>query len=195
MRRALAATLVLAMLLPLVACRFHMARIDLNRPLRVSSYDAIVVGESTRRDVLALLGAPDAVHYNLEDLVFEYWAGSHRGTDLRFFLPSDVFPLPIDPLSVLGAPRFFFDPFSEPEEFRPTVMERAATSAANAAVSLVPFTSGEELVTLHGRQVRLDELRVTFDRNTKKATSKALRLATGEYQRETLPERLLLRVE
>jgi hypothetical protein len=132
---------------------------------------------------------------DLEDLVFDYWAGSHRGNDLLFFFPSDVLPLPVDPLSFLGVPRFFFDPFSEPEEFHPTVMERAGRTAVEAATSLIPFTSGEELFTLHGRQLRLDELRVTFDRDTKKATSKALRLATGEYRRETLAEQILLRVE
>ena len=193
MRRGLAVLLALLLSPCLTACRLHVSQVRLNRPLPEEQYRAIVLGDSTRRDVLALLGPPDTARYTPNELFFDYWAASHRGNDLEFFVPSNVIPLPIDPLSILSVPEYFFDLFVEPEEFRPTFMEETGRNTAEGAIGLIPFVSGQEVIILHGRQTRLDRLRVVFDRHTLEATRKALRLATGEYDQESLVEQILLR--
>jgi hypothetical protein len=185
--------LALLVLLAAPGCRFHLARVDLNRPLSPAGYDEVALGEHGRREVLARLGAPDALFYTPSELVFDYVAASHRGTDLAIFVPSDVTPGPVDPAIILALQRFLFDLFVEPPEFRSTLLERAARTASDAAVSFAPFVSGQDVVNLHGRQVRTDRLRVVFDRESLRVTAKALRLATGEYRQESLVGRTLLR--
>lgn len=191
--RAWATSLALAAALPSLGCRVHVARVDLNRPLSPQRYDELRVGEDDRHQVMARLGPPDALFYTPTELVFDYVAASHRGTDLRVFVPSDVAPGPVDPAAILAVPRFLFDLFSEPDEFQPTGLERAARTASDIAVSFAPFVSGQDVITLNGRQLRADRLRVVFDRKTLRLTAKALRLATGEYQQESELGRLLLR--
>jgi hypothetical protein len=192
MRRRLAGLLVLAAGLCLAGCRLHIEQIRLNRQLPEDRYHAIVLGDSTRGDVLALFGPPDTARYTPRELFFEYWAAFHRGNDLEFFVPSDLIPGPIDPLAIFAVPEYFFDPFIQPGEFEPTFLEKTGRTVANAGLAFAPFVGGQEFVTLHGRQTRLDRLRVVFDRETLRATHKALRLATGEYEQETLAERILL---
>ena len=192
-RRAAAAALAVALAGALAGCRLHVSRLDFERPLSDQSYQWLELGQHQRRDVLARLGPPDRAFYTPSELVFDYLAAHHRGTDLRFFVPSDVMPGPIDPAAVLAVPRFFFDLFVEPEEFQPTTLERVARVGADAAVSAAPFVSGQDVVILRGRQLRVDQLRVVFDRATLAATGKALRLASGEYQQQSLADQLLLR--
>jgi len=187
-RGAAAAALAVALAAALAGCRLHVSRLDFNRSLSDESYGWLELGAHGRRDVLARLGPPDRAFYTPTELVFDYLAARHRGTDLRFFVPSDVMPGPIDPAAVLAVPRFFFDLFVEPAEFQPTPIERAARAGADAAVSAAPFVSGQDVVIL-----RVDHLRVVFDRATLAATSKALRLASGDFQQESLAGQLFLR--
>ncbi len=56
----------------------------------------------------------------------------------------------------------------------------------------MPFARGADLLLLRGRRLRSDRLRVVLDRETLAARGKALRLATGEHARESLPNRALL---
>jgi hypothetical protein len=190
-RGAARAALAAALAVGLAGCRLHVSRLDLNREITGESFEWVELGAHHRRDVLARLGAPDRAFYTRSELVFDYLAARHRGTDLRFFVPSDVMPGPIDPAAVLAVPRFFFDLFVEPEEFEPTTMERLARVGADAAVSAAPFVSGQDVVILRGRQIRVDQLRVVFDRSTLTATGKALRLASGEYQQQSLADQIL----
>jgi hypothetical protein len=192
-RRAAAATLAAALAVGLTGCRLHVTRLDLNREINSESFEWVALGQHHRRDVLARLGPPDRALYTPTELVFDYLAARHRGSDLRFFVPSDFMPGPIDPLVVLAIPRFFFDLFVEPDEFQSTPLEQVTRAAADAAADAVPFVSGQDVVTLRGRHLRADQLRVVFDRATLAATSKALRLASGEYQEASLVDPLLLR--
>ena len=183
---------LLAVVLCLAGCRLRLEQIHLNRPLPEQQFGEIVLGESTRGEVLALLGPPDGARYTPRELFFEYWAASHRASDLEFFIPSDVIPGPVDPLAILAVPQYFFEPFVEPEEFVPTFLELTGRNLANAGLSLAPFVGGQEVVTLRGRQTRVDRLRVVFDLATLRVTHKALRSATGEYLEETLTEQVFL---
>jgi len=192
MSRLLAGIWLLAAGLCLAGCRLRVEQIHLNRPLAEAPFAEIVLGESTRGEVLALLGPPDRARYTPRELFFEYWAASHRATDLEFFVPSDVIPGPFDPLGILSVTEYFFDPFREPDEFKPTFLERRGRNLANVGLAVAPFIGGQEIVTLHGRQTRLDRWRVVFDLKTLKATHKALRLATGEYEEQSFVEEVLL---
>ncbi len=107
---ALAAVLLVAAAACSAGCRLHMSRVDLNSPLSRELYESIELGVHDRGDVLERLGPPDQLAYTPTEIVFDYESASHRGTDLRFFIPSDVFPGP-SPLIVLQLPRIFFDPF------------------------------------------------------------------------------------
>jgi hypothetical protein len=191
-RGAARAALAVVLAVGLAGCRLHVSRLDLNREITGESFEWLVLGQHHRRDVLARLGPPDRALYTPTELVFDYLAARHRGSDLRFFVPSDVMPGPIDPAAVLAVPRFFFDLFVEPPEFQPTTMERVARAGADAAVSAAPFVSGQDVVILRGRKLRVDHLRVVFDRATLAATSKALRLASGDYQQQSLADQILL---
>ena len=182
---------VLAAGLCFAGCRLHVQQIRINQPLSEDRYRAIVLGESTRRDVLALLGPPDEARYTPSELVFDYWTASHRGNDLELVVPSNLIP-GFDPLGVVAVPRFFFDPFVESEEFQPSFLERAGRDLTKAALRSVPCRSGQGIVQLHGRQIRLGRLRVVFDLETLSATQKALRLATGNTQRESFAEQIML---
>lgn len=192
MSRRTGALLVVITALSLLGCRIHVARIAFDQPISSEEYEAVELGAHNRSDVLAALGPPDAAFYTPDELVFDYRAGVHQATDLRFFVPSDVFTGPFNPLAILSVQKFFFDLFKEPEEFRPTPMERAGRNTANAMTRMIPFTSGEDLLTLRGRQLRSDRLRIVFDRKSLRARQKSLRLATGAYQEDSLRERLLL---
>jgi hypothetical protein len=191
-RRAGAAALAVALVAP-AGCRLHVTRLDHERALSDETYQWVELGQHQRRDVLARLGPPDRAFYTRTELVFDYLAARHRGSDLQFFVPSDVMPGPIDPAAVLAIPRFFFDLFVEPAEFQPTPMEQVTRAGAQAAADAVPFVSGQEVVTLRGRHLRADQLRVVFDRATLTATAKALRLASGDAQHASLADPLLLR--
>jgi hypothetical protein len=192
-RGAAAAALAAALAVGLTGCRLHVSRLDLNREINSESFEWVALGQHHRGDVLARLGPPDRALYTPTELVFDYLAARHRGSDLRFFVPSDFMPGPIDPLVVLAIPRFFFDLFVEPDEFQSSPLEQVTRAAAEAAADAVPFVSGQDVVTLRGRHLRADQLRVVFDRATLAATSKALRLASGEYQEASLVDPLLLR--
>ena len=192
MRRRIAAMLALIASLSLPGCRIHVARVSFDQPISSDDYEAVELGADKRSDVLAALGPPDTAFYTPDELIFDYHAGVHQATDLRFFVPSDVFTGPFNPLAILSVQKFFFDLFTEPEEFRPTLMERAGRNTANAMTRMIPFASGEDLLTLRGRQLRSDRLRIVFDRETLRAQQKSLRLATGAYQEDSLPQRLFL---
>jgi hypothetical protein len=159
-----------------------------------ASYRAIALGEDGRREVLALLGPPDQLFYTRNEVVFDYRAASHRSTNLELFLPTDVVPGPW-PLGLLNAPRILFDPFEEPEAFAEPPLERNARRTAQGASRLLPFSGGIDVLILRNRQARGDRLRVVMDRDSLRTTQKELRLATGEYESETLAERILLRTD
>jgi hypothetical protein len=190
-RRLAAALLALALS---SGCRLHMAQVVQNRPVAYTHYAAVELGAQSRRDVLAALGPPDDVQYTATELVFDYTSAFHRGTDLRLFLPSDVLP-GFNPLFLFSLPRIFFDQSEEPDAFEPTFLERGARGVLSLVYSLVPFTSGEDLLILRGHQLREDRLRVVFDRQALVARRKSLRLATGEYAEESLPDRVFLRAD
>jgi hypothetical protein len=177
------------------ACTLHIGRVDLNRPLNSSGYEAIALGSDTRREVLSRLGPPDALLYTPTELVFDYLASRHRATDLELFVPSDIVPGALNPASLLSVPRYFFDPFAEPEETDETFLEATGRRGVQLAVGFIPFASGEELLVVNGRQIRVDRLRVVFDRESLVATRKALRLASGEFSQDALGERVLLQAD
>lgn len=177
-----------------VGCRFHMVGVTENRPLGADGYEAIALGEHQRRDVLAQLGPPDHVFYTSVEEVFDYRAAAHRATDLRFFIPTDTFG-GVNPTLPLNALRFFFDPFEEPEELRDAPVIRASRASIRGATGFIPFADGTDILVLHGRQLRRDRLRIVFDSGTHIATQKALRLATGEYRHQHLPERAILQAD
>jgi hypothetical protein len=189
--RRLAALLALSA--GLAGCRAHLGSAHLNSPLRAGQYHDVSLGHDGRREVLARLGPPDAVLYTLDEVIFDYRAGSHRSTDVYFYVPSDLFPGPVNPVGFIqGTLRFFFSPFEEVEEFRGTAAERMGRGSAEAAAGAVPFARGLDVLTLRGRQIRYDRLRVVLDRRSGIASRKSLRLATGEYVEQSIGERMLL---
>jgi len=173
-----------------LGCRFHMMRIDESRPLSPEVYRSIALG-SDRRALLDRLGPPDQLTYTPTEVVYDYVSASHRATDLRLFLPTDALP-GLNPSLLLGLTRWFFGPFREPEEFREPTTVRLSRVALDATTRFVPFAGGGDLLILRGRQLRRDRLRVVLDRASATVRRKALRLASGEYARESLPERALL---
>jgi len=187
--------LLLAAVLAAGGCAVHVGRVDLNRALSARVYRAIALGSDTRRDVLARLGPPDALFYTPRELVFDYRAARHRLTDFELFVPTNFLPLPVSPAPVFSALRFFLNPFEEPKATQGTILERASEGSVRLAVGFIPFTSGEDLLVLNGRQIRVDRLRVVFDRQSLVATQKALRLQSRAYTSESLPERVLLETE
>jgi len=190
--RSLAVLLAVATLTS--GCRLHLAQVTQNRPVSHQLYGAVDLGMQSRGDVLAALGPPDEIVYTKTELVFDYTSAVHRGTETRLFLPSDVLPV-FNPLFLLSLPRILFDASEPPEAFQPTFAEQGARGMLALLYSFVPFTSGEELLILRGHQLREDRLRVVFDREALIARRKSLRLATGEYVEESLPDRVLLRAD
>ena len=65
----------------------------------------------------------------------------------------------------------------------------------SVVLRLVPFTSGEELLIVKGNQLRGDRLRVVFTPDTQVVAGKSLRLATGEYEEDSLFDRVILRAD
>ena len=185
---------LLAALLVAGGCRLHLSQVTSNRPVSSELYHAIELGSDGRREVLARLGPPDTVVYTPKELVFDYASVRHRGTEARLFLPTDILP-GFNPLFLISVLRFFFDDSGEPDELQPTAVERTARIGASAAASLVPFASGEDILILRGYQLRGDQLRVVFDRETLTTRRKSLRLATGEYAEESFTNRVLLQTD
>ncbi|UCE84807.1 MAG: hypothetical protein JSU66_10640 [Deltaproteobacteria bacterium] len=188
------AAFLLAGPLLLAGCGFHMAQVEVRRPFPVADFDAIEVGANGRADVLARLGPPDRLSYTLADEVLEYDTGRHRATDLRFFVPSDALRLPGlgTAMGILG---FFFEPFEESEAFRQPRELRASTAVLGAVGGLVPFTGGSDVLTLRGRQLRTDRIRVIVDRETLRVKQKALLLATDDLERQSIVDRATLRTD
>ncbi len=192
-RRAAVLALVVCAALPLAGCRYHISRLDLNRAVTRAHFEAILLGEHDRRDVLAYLGPPDRVLYTPSELIFDYEAARHRGNDFSFFLPT--YFVGSGPFFLLRIPRLFFSGFEEPDEFDETTGERASRRATQFGLGLIPFTRGEDLLIVRGRQVRRDRLRVVMDRETLATRAKALRLASGEYEQHTITDRMLLQTD
>ena len=173
-------------------CRLHLDYVLRNRSPALQSYGDIRLEEHARTEVLARLGPPDTVRYQLDTFVFDYESAQHRASRLQFFVPSEVIP-GVDPLAILNVPAFFFDLAEPPESLRPATFDRVGRAAVATALNFVPFVSGQELVSLEGYQVRSDRLRIVFDRETQRVTAKSLRLATGQYREESTSDRVLLR--
>ena len=85
-----AVTISLVGLLLLPGCGFHLAQVEVNRPFSHTDFEAIEVGRERRDEMLARLGPPDRLTYTLRDEIHEYDTGRHRGTDLRFFVPTEL---------------------------------------------------------------------------------------------------------
>lgn len=175
-------------------CRLHIGQVRENVVIDTARYDAIELGQHRRDDVLIALGPPDDVFFAPAALVFDYRWQRHRGTDMRFFVPSEVLA-GLDPLFLLSVPRFFFDQSEEPDAFRPTLAERIAQGLTQLATFFVPFTNGQDLMIASGHQLRHDRLRVVFDRQTLVAQGKSLRFASGDYRDESITSRILLRAD
>ena len=171
-------------------CRYFMTTVVDNRTVRLDLYPDILLGDG-RREVLLRLGPPDQVEYLRELCVFDCVSSFHRGNELEIFVPTDIIP-GFNPLFFLSIPRFFFDESEIPDAFAPTLAERAGRGGVSAALRLVPFTSGEEILIVKGHKLRGDRLRIVFDRETRSVVGKSLRLATGEYAEESLTDRVLL---
>ena len=75
------------------------------------------------------------------------------------------------------------------------IPQQAGRRGVQLAVGFIPFASGEELLIVNGRQIRVDRLRVVFDRESLVATRKVLRLASGELSQDSLGERVLLQAD
>lgn len=171
-----------------------MVQVRENNVISPDRFDAIALGSDRRTDILNQLGPPDEAFFGPSILVFDYRWQRHRGTATRFFLPSEVIP-GLDPLFILGVMRYFFDPSEEPEVFRPTLAERVGQSLTRLITIFIPFSDGQDLVTLSGRQLRHDRLRVVFDRQNLVVQGKSLRYASGEYRDESLASRMILRAD
>ncbi len=185
-----AAALPLAALLLALGCRLHMAQVEVRRPFSRADFEAIDVGRDDRAQLLERLGPPDHLSYSPRDEVHEYAAGRHRATDLRFFVPGELARLP-GLGAVLGILSFFFEPFEEPEEFRSSFEVRAS----RGALGLVPFGGGQDVLTLRGRQLRTDRIRVVVDRDTLRVEEKALLRATEDLEGQSIFDRATLRTD
>jgi len=175
-------------------CRLHLSQVRENNIIEPIRYHEIELGRDRRGDIMTSLGPPDRVFYAPSALIFDYLWKRHRGTDTRLFVPSEIIP-GVDPLFLLSAPRFFFDPSEEPDEFRPNLVERLAEGLTRLATFMVPFANGTDLLIMSGYQLRSDRLRVVFDRESLVVQGKSLRYASGEYADETLRDRVLLRAD
>jgi hypothetical protein len=178
----------------LSGCTLHLVQVRENSVIDVDRYAAIELGHDRRRDVMSALGPPDRVVYGRSVLVFDYLWKRHRGTDARIFLPSEIVP-GFDPFFLLGIPRLFFDPSRVPDEFKGTHVERMAAGISRLATSVVPFSSGQDLLIARGHQLRHERLRIVFDRESLVAQAKSLRSASGVYRDESLTNRVLLRAD
>jgi hypothetical protein len=184
----------LAGLLLLSGCGFHMVQVEVRRPFSRTDFEAIEVGRDHREELLARLGPPDRLSYSLRDEIHEYDTGRHRGTDLRFFVPSDLVRVP-GLGAVAGILNFFFAPFEEPDDFRETFQVSASRAVIGTVAGLVPFGSGQSVLTLRGRQLRTDRILVAVDRETLRVKRKALLLATEDLAQQSTFERALLRTD
>lgn len=187
--------LLLALGLSLLGgCRLHLSQVRESTIIQPVQYEAIAIGQHRRSDVMAALGPPDQIVYAPTELIFDYLWKRHRGTETRLFIPSEIIP-GVDPLFLLSVPRLLFDPSEEPDEFRPSFVERIAEGLARLATFAVPFANGTDLMIASGHQLRSDRLRVVFDRENLLVLGKSLRFATGEYRGESMTDRVLLRAE
>jgi hypothetical protein len=185
--------LIVAMTM-LGGCTLHLAQVRENNVIDTARYAAIELGQDRRSDVMASLGPPDRIVYARSVLIFDYLWMRHRGTDTRLFVPSEVLP-GFDPLFLLSIPRFFFDPSENPEEFEKSYVERIAEGLARITASIIPFASGQDLLIAKGHQLRNDRVRVVFDLESLVVLGKSLRFASGEYNEESLVDRILLRAD
>jgi hypothetical protein len=185
--------LVLASLV-LGGCGLTLGRVDRNAHVTPGLYDRIAPGEDGRSEVLAKLGPPDRILYTRSEEVFEYESEHHRATDFRIILPLFLVPGP-GPGLLLGGLRALLDPFEEPEEFEEELPVRITKLAVNGLVGMAPSTDTEDLLTLRGRQLRSDVIRVMLDRESHRVEEKSLRLSSGEYAKESILERSLLQTD
>lgn len=182
-------------LAPLVAgCRLHLDYVTRNQSAAMLAFDSVMLGEHDRQAILSLMGPPDLIRFAPEFVAFGYESARHRATEFEVFLPSEVIP-GIDPLILLAAPRILFDPSDKPEVLEPSTFERVGRGGARLLGSLVPFASGEEILTLKGNQVRGDLMAIVFDRESWLVIGKSLQLATESYREETLPGRVFLQAD
>jgi hypothetical protein len=180
--------------LVLAGCGLRIGRVDDNRNVTPDLYHRVLLLEDGRSEVLAKLGPPDRILFTPVDEVFEYESEHHRSSDFRIILPTFLLPGP-GPGLVLGPLRFFFDPFEEPEEFEEELPVRFIRVVLNSLVGMAPSAGAEDLLTLRGRQLRSDVIRVVVDRESRRVAQKSLQLATGEYEEDSILDRAFLQTD
>jgi hypothetical protein len=178
----------------LAGCGLHIGRVDDNSNVTPDLYRRVVVRDDGRSEVLAKLGPPDRILFTPADEVFEYESEHHRSTDFRIILPTFLIPGP-GPGLVLGPLHFFFDPFDEPEVFEEELPVRFIRIVINSLIGMAPSSGTEDLLTLRGRQLRSDVIRVVIDRKSRRVAEKSLRLATGAYLEDSILDRAFLRTD
>ncbi|MCI0650671.1 MAG: hypothetical protein L0Z55_02175 [Planctomycetes bacterium] len=190
--RALACGLAAAVLFA-NGCTYQLVRIEVGTPIERAGYEAVIVGESGRKEVLAALGPPDGIRYTAEEEILEYRSARHIGTDLSFVLPAAMLQPGAWVAAIQGLFQYFL-PLHEPEEFVSRVWVLSfASFFFGQLVSLSPVETGsDDLLVLLGRDLRFDRVRIILDRDGKTVRAKAFEPAGGDLSIGELWNRTLL---
>jgi hypothetical protein len=158
---------LLLLLLASTGCVYSVTHIEVGAALDPEAFEKIDVGRDGRATVLERLGPPQEVHYGLEFEELVYLSKRHSGSDLRFVLPSELlpgFPFMGRIRQMLG---FLFPPFQDHLEFTKGSSIRIARGLYGGVLSLMPVaTGGNELLSLHGRRLDWERMRIVLDRDT-----------------------------
>ena len=92
---------ILGILVVLVLAGCDFRRVVVNDPLVADSFDELVPGKSTIRDVAGKLGAPDEIEEGAGGMVFRYRYGDSRTMRINFGCIFRVF-FPVAPSMNLG---------------------------------------------------------------------------------------------
>lgn len=187
-RRSRSSWLILGLALVVMSgCRLHLEYVEVGRHWEPAAFDQLEIGRSDRGDVLALLGPPDGVSYTLEHEILDYRVGGHRSTDLQFVLPTSAIPGFAFVANYRDLIDFFFPPVDSDGTFgQRSAGERGASILLGFAQSFIPFSSTEDSLSLYGRRVRYDTLRVVLDRDRLTLLQKELWLGIEVGRTESL---------
>ena len=165
--------------LALGGCRLHLDAIHTGGLWTPEDYAELALGRDDRGEVLERMGPPDEVRYTLEDEVFVYRRGRHRGSDLRLLLPDTLLDQARPGLEILGPDA------QAPEEFGgQAALVGVLRGAMETLLGFAVPASADDALSLVRRRLRWDVARLVLDRETGLLRSKELLLDTGDQGAE-----------
>ena len=149
----------------LSGCTLQIEHYEDGSLFTVEDFERLDIGDD-RGAVLRKLGPPNEVRYTLQNEELHYQTAHRSAADLIFVIPTEFVP----GFSIVGRIRGVLGLLFPARGREGDIEKDAGINMARSILQIVVGTAGSpgtaDLVSLHGRDVRYDRIRVVISRET-----------------------------